>query len=670
MSLLNQGFSRGTCIQMLCGCSSTTGKQARSLVRFDSLPALPAGAVITSAYLELYGYYELNTSNWNISAHRVKVAWGEGNRCDANSITGESCWTYRIRPTTWQTGGCQGSNDREDTPDDTLLWDAPKWYSFDVTASLQYFYGGGDNNGWVLSSAGQLTPNSQKYFRTRNYTTIAQRPILIINYNLAPTIISVIPNTGSELGGTSVTIAGTDFQSGATVTFDGDAATNVVFVDSTEITCDTPAHAAGAVDVVLTNPDTGFDTLVGGFTYIHLPTIYYVDGVGGSDGNTGLSWGQAWKTLSYANTQVVDNDSVFVKAATYNEQFTIAKETLWQAVEDGVIVDGTSLSGNAIELSVSVTGLEVTMTKFNVQGFTSGSGFATLASGQELRLFTCVGRSNQRGMSIGANSKIILEGTCEAKANSSHGVQVAGGGGDLEFDGILLAFLNGGSAINVTGSGGVLTGDMNGSKFFNNANGITWSTGASFTIRDAEIYNNTFDGIYFNELADGVLIEFCKIYGNGRDGISTGSLALSVEDIRIRRNQIYGNGRRGINIDADNNVFEIKIYRNTLWGNGGDGIYFYPSATTDCFVSSNIIASSGGYGVKCPSASYSALLRYNCVWGSVTADVYDGSDREAEDVGVGNFDQFPGVADPLLPTPDFSLVVGSPCIDAGEEEPS
>ena len=401
-----------------------------------------------------------------------------------------------------------------------------------------------------------------------------------------------------------------------------------------------------------------------------MATPYYVDGVSGNDGNTGLSWAQAFKTLGKANTTIVDTDSVFVKAATYNEQLVISKATVWQAFEDGVIVDGTSLSGNGIELSVSVTGLAVTMTKFNVQGFSSGSGFATLASNQVLQLFSCVARSNQKGVSIGAISKVILEGTCETKANSSHGIQVAGNSGELEFDGVLLAFLNGGSAIFVTGSGGILTGDMTGSKLFSNANGIVWNTGANFTIRNAAIYNNTYDGFLFNETVNGVLIEFCDIYGNGRDGVSTGALALTVEDVRIRRNRIYNNARRGINIDADDDVFEIKIYRNTIGGNGGDGIYFFPSAPTDCFVSSNIIASSGGYGVNCPSAAFSALLRYNCIWGSVTADVYDGSDREAEDVGIGNFDQFPGVADPLLPIPDFSLVEGSPCIDAGEEEPS
>ena len=88
-----------------------------------------------------------------------------------------------------------------------------------------------------------------------------------------PTLISVTPNTGSPAGGDVVDLAGMNFQNGATVTFDGVAATGVTFVSSSHITATTPAHAAGAVDVVVTNPDLQFSTLVNGFTYFTAPLI-------------------------------------------------------------------------------------------------------------------------------------------------------------------------------------------------------------------------------------------------------------------------------------------------------------------------------------------------------------------------------------------------------------
>jgi hypothetical protein len=82
----------------------------------------------------------------------------------------------------------------------------------------------------------------------------------------APTVSSISPNTGSSNGGTSVTIKGTNFASGSTVTFGGTAASNVTVVSSTSITAATPAHAAGAVNVVVSDSN-GSGTLTNGFTY-------------------------------------------------------------------------------------------------------------------------------------------------------------------------------------------------------------------------------------------------------------------------------------------------------------------------------------------------------------------------------------------------------------------
>src|SRR5262249_11464060 len=69
-----------------------------------------------------------------------------------------------------------------------------------------------------------------------------------------PTVSSVTPSSGPATGGTAVTITGTNFVSGATVTFAGAAATNIVVVSGTQITATTPAGAAGAVTVSVTNP--------------------------------------------------------------------------------------------------------------------------------------------------------------------------------------------------------------------------------------------------------------------------------------------------------------------------------------------------------------------------------------------------------------------------------
>ncbi len=85
--------------------------------------------------------------------------------------------------------------------------------------------------------------------------------------NFTPNIASLEPNAGPPAGGTSVIITGTGFMAGAKVTFAGAAATSVVVNSATSITAVTPAHAAGAVDVEVTNPNNQKVTLKDGFTY-------------------------------------------------------------------------------------------------------------------------------------------------------------------------------------------------------------------------------------------------------------------------------------------------------------------------------------------------------------------------------------------------------------------
>ena len=92
-------------------------------------------------------------------------------------------------------------------------------------------------------------------------------------YIVAPTVTSVSPNSGTTAGGTAVTITGTNFATGATVTFGAAAATNVVVSSSTTITATSPAGSAGAVTVTVTNPGALAGSLTNGYTYVVVPTV-------------------------------------------------------------------------------------------------------------------------------------------------------------------------------------------------------------------------------------------------------------------------------------------------------------------------------------------------------------------------------------------------------------
>lgn len=100
-------------------------------------------------------------------------------------------------------------------------------------------------------------------------------------YLMPPTISAVSPSAGPLAGGSTITITGTSFFPGATVTVDGSACTGVSVLSDTSITCVTPAHAAGSVPVVVTNSDSQFATRASGFTYQVPPNLVSVSPASG-----------------------------------------------------------------------------------------------------------------------------------------------------------------------------------------------------------------------------------------------------------------------------------------------------------------------------------------------------------------------------------------------------
>ena len=87
-----------------------------------------------------------------------------------------------------------------------------------------------------------------------------------------PRITSINPTKGTFKGGTSVTINGVNLPPDAQVFFDGILASNIVVNSTISITCTTPAHAQGAVDVTVTGTAIATQlTLASGFTYVNSP---------------------------------------------------------------------------------------------------------------------------------------------------------------------------------------------------------------------------------------------------------------------------------------------------------------------------------------------------------------------------------------------------------------
>jgi hypothetical protein len=124
-----------------------------------------------------------------------------------------------------------------------------------VAAGIYHF-----NGDLVLASTGEKI-HPEGYFQDANTGVSAG----------AATIVSLTPNTGSNNGGTTVTIAGSGMVCNPTfpaVSFGG---TNGVVTScgATALTVTSPAHAVGSVTVTVTNPGAGASN---GLTYVYADT--------------------------------------------------------------------------------------------------------------------------------------------------------------------------------------------------------------------------------------------------------------------------------------------------------------------------------------------------------------------------------------------------------------
>ncbi len=293
-------------------------------------------------------------------------------------------------------------------------------------------------------------------------------------YHAPPEIATVYPDEGPEAGGTDVTITGSGFSNLGTtsVSFGGAAATNVVVVGSTTITCTTPVHAAGSVDVAVSN-DFGSDTLADGFTYLGAPEFsQIVPDLGGVDGGTAVTISGSGFTNT-ADTTVTFGGSSAVNVAVVDASTITCETPVHAAGAVDVVVSNSNgshtensgfvyydtplLSSLSPESGLEEGGETVTL---------SGSGFSTV--GMTSVTFGGVEAGN---VSVESSSTIV----CTAPAHSPGTVDVVVtnpfGSDTLEAAYTYVAapeigsvdpaegYTNGGTAVTISGSGFTSTAD-------------------------------------------------------------------------------------------------------------------------------------------------------------------------------------------------------------------
>ncbi len=196
-----------------------------------------------------------------------------------------------------------------------------------------------------------------------------------------PVVTSVTPNVGSASGGTAVTIAGSNFDSGATVTFDGVLCDDITVVNANQITCTPAAHFPATVDVTVTNSASASNTLLNGFTYQSDTAFVSLPNTGGeqyalvevpinvSDLN-GLA--AASMTLSYddAVLQAVSARSGGVAAGwTVTTNTNVTGEVRLSMASSGGLASGSGvlayITFDVLGAPDSISGLTLTSADFN-----------------------------------------------------------------------------------------------------------------------------------------------------------------------------------------------------------------------------------------------------------------------------------------------------------------
>jgi hypothetical protein len=270
-----------------------------------------------------------------------------------------------------------------------------------VIASGQNSYSGvrwGDYSGAAVDPANPahvwLTAEYQASATTASNWGTATGEIAI-----QPFIATVSPNAGPVGGGQPVTIAGRNFQSGATVSFGSNPATNVVVVSSTQITATTPAApATGPVDVIVSQPDGTAFTAPGAYTYAAPPTVTSaVPNHGSPAGGTSV-------TVTGTNFMAV---TAVMFGATAATAYTVGSSTQ---------ITATSPPGTGT-VDVTVTTASGTSSTSATDQFTfvPGSGVYTALSPHRL-LDT---RTNQGTLGPGSSVTIAIGGVGSVPANAT-----------------------------------------------------------------------------------------------------------------------------------------------------------------------------------------------------------------------------------------------------------
>ena len=145
------------------------------VLRFDLAGAIPPGALIQSATLDLNVVSRSNSSNWaDVGVFALLRPWDES----------RVSWNRASSAVAWTIPGANGiGSDRSDVMlDEQRLDQVAVWESFDVTSAVRNWVSGASPNNGVILKGGDGSGNVSYDFASSEYFDVALRPRLTIRF--------------------------------------------------------------------------------------------------------------------------------------------------------------------------------------------------------------------------------------------------------------------------------------------------------------------------------------------------------------------------------------------------------------------------------------------------------------------------------------------------------
>lgn len=204
--------------------ANTSLDRSHGLMKFN-LSGIPANASIQSVTLTLTVIKVPNTpANSTFDLQRMLVTWTEGTGTGGGeggriALAGEVTWNHRVHPSTnWSApGNIPGGAspiDFTSTVSGSTFVQALGSYTFLSTPQMvadvkQWLTTPATNFGWTLRSESETTSRSLRFFASRENTTVANRPVLTVQYVIPVTpTIKTIARVGSTIQVTFNALAG------------------------------------------------------------------------------------------------------------------------------------------------------------------------------------------------------------------------------------------------------------------------------------------------------------------------------------------------------------------------------------------------------------------------------------------------------------------------------